>query len=137
MSVQYITPACINEVMSCQASEKKNIEIGMAATYFVGSDRYAMVVTEILGPKKIRVARMEDEDYNDLENYTDNKNIQILRGTRMMKYVQISEDGKSWEGIGKIYTLRKNGRWMAEGQGLWGAGSVHLGHAETYLDPCF
>ena len=133
----YVHPNCLNEIMSCQASEKNNIEIGMAATEFVGSDRYAMIVTEVLGPKKIKVTRMDDEDYKDLKNYTDDKNIQIIRGTRLMKYAVITADGKHWEGTGTIYTLRKNGRWMPEGEGLWGTCSIHLGHAETYLDPCF
>ena len=127
---------CLNEVMSCQASVKENIEIGMAATKFVGSDRYAMIVTEVLGPKKIKVTHMDDNDYEVIDKYS-NGNIQILRGTRMMKYATISEDGKHWEGIGTVYTLRKNGRWMPEGMGLWETCSVHLGHADNYRDPCF
>ena len=38
--------------MGINKSEIKNIKVGMAATMFVGSDRYAMVVTEVLSPKK-------------------------------------------------------------------------------------
>lgn len=134
--ISTITPSCINEVMSCEISKKDNIEIGMAATMYVGSDRYAMVITEILGPKKVRVAHMDHTDYEEIENYTEG-NVQILRGTRMIKYAKISDDGKRWEGTGKIYTLRKNGRWMAEGDGLWGTCSVHIGKADNYRDPSF
>ena len=135
-NIQYITPECINEVMSCRISVKDNLEIGMAATMFVGSDRYAMIITEVLGPKKIRVDHMDDTDYKEIENYTDG-NVQILRGTRMIKYAKISEDGTHWEGTGKIYTLRKNGRWMPEGEGLWGTCSIHIGNADNYRDPSF
>ena len=45
----------INEVMNCKSSAKNNIIPGMGATMFVGSDRYAMVVTEVITPKKIKV----------------------------------------------------------------------------------
>ena len=134
--ISTITPSCINEVMSCEISKKDNIEIGMAATMYVGSDRYAMVITEILGPKKVRVDHMNNTDYEEIENYTDG-NVQILRGTRMIRYAKISEDGKHWEGTGKIYTLRKNGRWMPEGSGLWETCSVHIGKADNYRDPSF
>ena len=134
--MNYVHPNCLNEIMSCQASKKDNIEIGMAATMFVGSDRYAMIVTEVLGPKKIKVDHMDDSDYKDIENYT-NGNIQIIRGTRLAKYAKISENGNSWEGTGKIYTLRKNGRWLPEGAGLWETCSIHIGHADNYLDPSF
>lgn len=136
MNTQYVSTSCINEVMNAKASEKENIEIGMAATMFVGSDRYAMIVTEVLGPKKVRVDHMDDTDYKEIENYTVG-DIQILRGVRMIKYTKISDDGQHWEGTGKIYTLRKNGRWMPEGKGLWETCSIHLGHAENYMDPCF
>ena len=45
----------LNEVMNCKSSAKNNIIPGMGATMFVGSDRYAMVVTEVITPKKIKV----------------------------------------------------------------------------------
>ena len=134
MNVQYISTSCINEVMNAKASEKENIEIGLAATMFVGSDRYAMVVTEVLGPKKIRVNHMDDTDYNSLNE--DDK-IQKLSMERMTKYAITTDGNKHWEGMGKIYTLRKNGRWMPEGEGLWGTCSIHLGHANNYMDPSF
>jgi hypothetical protein len=123
----------INEMMGCRCSNQTP-EIGMTATQFVGSDRYAYVVTEVISSKKIKVARMDDDDYKLLN---ENDPLQILDVTLMMKYVKRTEDKCHWEGSGKIYTLRKNGRWMPEGMGLWETCSIHLGHADNYMDPCF
>lgn len=35
------------------------------------------------------------------------------------------------------YTLRKNCRWIQKGCSEWGAGAIHWGHAEEYLDPSY
>ena len=124
---------CLNEVMSCKASVTKPM-VGLAATMFVGSDRYAMVVTDVLSDKKIMATRMYDEDYKTLN---EKDAIQILDSSVMGKYTYLTEDRKHILPIGIVYSLRKNHRWLKEGQGLWETGSIHLGHAENYLDPCF
>ena len=124
---------CLNEVMSCKASVTKPM-VGLAATMFVGSDGYAMVVTDVLSDKKIMVTRMYDEDY---ETLNEKDAIQILDSSVMGKYTYLTEDRKHILPIGIVYSLRKNHRWLKEGQGLWETGSIHLGHAENYLDPCF
>ena len=129
-----ISVSCINEVMNAQASVKENIVVGLAATRFVGSDRYAYVVTDVINDKKIRVSQMLHADYCSLD---ENESIQHLDTSRMINYVGISGDGKHFQPLGIIYTLRKNGRWMPEGAGLWETGSIHLGHAEEYMDPSF
>ena len=119
--------------MSCKASVTKPM-VGLAATMFVGSDRYAMVVTDVLSDKKIMVTHMYDEDYKTLN---EKDAIQILDSSVMGKYTYLTEDRKHILPIGIVYSLRKNHRWIKEGQDLWGTGSIHLGHAENYLDPCF
>lgn len=124
-----IPVSCLNEVMACRVSIKDDIKVGLAATQFVGSDRYAMVVTEVITARKIRVAPMLNEDYREI---SDTKPIQRLEAEKMVKYV--TREGKP---SGEIYTLRKNGRWIREGEWLWRTGAVHLGYAETYLDPSF
>lgn len=119
--------------MGINKSEIKNIKVGMAATLFVGSDRYAMVVTEVISPKKIRVSHMMDEDYSTL-NENDN-NIQMLSKNQMKKYIYVTDT--SIIPIGVVYSYRKNKRWIAEGSGLWETGGIHLGHATEYRDPSF
>jgi hypothetical protein len=46
----------VNEVMNVKKSETSGIVPGMGATYFIGSDSYAMVITEVLSPKAIMIA---------------------------------------------------------------------------------
>jgi len=123
----------INESMGVRKSETENVKVGMAATMFAGSDSYAMVVTEVISPKKIRVSHMMNEDYSTL-NENDN-NVQILSKEQMKKYVYVTDT--SIIPIGEVYSYRKNHRWIAEGRGLWETGGIHLGHATEYRDPNF
>lgn len=123
----------INEAMGVRKSEANNIKVGMAATMHVGSDLYAMVVTEVISSKKIRVADMMDEDYATLNE--NGKNVQMLSKDQMKKYVDVTDT--SIIPIGEVYSYRKNKRWVAEGRGLWETGGVHLGHATEYMDPSF
>ena len=70
MTVSSISPACINEVMNTRANEIP--KVGMPATMFVGSDRYAMIVLKVKSPKKVIVTYMHDTDY-ETYNYLINK----------------------------------------------------------------
>lgn len=136
MTISSITPECINEVMNTKANE--NPEVGMGATRFVGSDRYSMVVTEVLSPKKVKVAHVPNEFMNKFS--TDENGIMRLpkeylddiieRGNKKMDF------GTPYY-AGIEYTLRKNGRWLPVGTGLWDTCSVRFGYAEDYRDPCF
>ena len=123
----------LNEVMNCKMSST-NPSVGMCATMFVGSDRYAMVVTEVLGKNKIRVDHMTDEDYNG-EKYSDENDNDFIPIFNMHKYARVNNTQTGFESSGKIYTYRKNKRWMPAGEGLWGTCSIHLGKAENYRDP--
>ena len=121
----------VNEYMNCKVSSLEPV-VGMAATMFVGSDRYAMVITEVISPKKIRVDHMDNSDYNTLN---ENDKMQNLSKKQMMNYVNVTD--KTITPSGDIFSYRKNHRWIKEGQDLWGTGSIHLGHAENYRDPSF
>ena len=127
----------LNEAMNCKASVKNEITPGMCGTMYVGSDRYAVVVTEVISPKKIKVAHM----LNEHEQYIrQNENgIDILSPEFVEIYAQFVPDKWGYCGfnVPRTYTLRKNGRWMQQGSEMWGTSSVHIGHAENYRDPCF
>lgn len=103
-------------------------EVGMAATYFIGSDRYPMVVTAVINKRKICIAHMDKSDY---ENFlvTDENNIQRIAASRIDDYIAHAND--------TVYTKRKNGRWVPEGESLWAPGGIEIGTADYYLDPCF
>ena len=121
----------INECMNCKVSSLEPV-VGMAATMFVGTDRYAMVVTEVISPKKIRVDHMNDSDYDTLN---EDEKMQQLSKKQMKDYVVVND--KTITPSGDIFSYRKNHRWIKEGQDLWSTGSIHLGHAENYRDPSF
>ena len=114
----------LNEAMSCRRSEK-NPEQYMAGTMFVGSDRYPIVVVEVVNNKKIKISPIYDDDYNN-HIYEKNGN-QYIKEDYMQKY----------NGNTTTYTYRKNNRWMPMGQSMWGTCSIHLGYADSYLDPSF
>ena len=130
-----IPVSMINEVMSCKMSVTEP-KLGMCATMFVGSDRYAMVVTEVLAKDKIRVDYMEDEDIKS-EKYTDENGAEYVPVFNMCKYAKVNDEQTGFTSRGKIYTLRKNHRWMPKGESLWGCSAIHLGKAEEYRDPSF
>ena len=116
MTISSITPECINEVMNTKADE--NPEVGMGATRFVGSDRYAMVEKFITDENG--VMRLPKKCLDEI----------IKMGEREYEF-----SGPYYAGI--EYTLRKNGRWLPTGLGLWETCSVRFGYAEDYRDPCF
>ena len=57
-----IPVSMINEVMGVQKSDNSNLYVGLCGTMFVGSDRYAMVITEVISSKVVRVDHMNDEE---------------------------------------------------------------------------
>lgn len=126
MQASTIHPNMINEVMNCHRSELIP-EVGMTATMYVGSDRYAMVVTKVITPKKIHVNHLFDMHEDKL--IIGPTGIEYLPG-ELVKHYSSHPDYI-------VYTYRKNGRWMPQGQGCWGTCSIHLGEAENYRDPSF
>ena len=127
----------VNEVMNCKASVKNQILPGMGATMFVGSDRYAMVVVEVVSPKSIKVVHIEDADES---SFVEQNDIQMMPENVLEKYKNLKDYtpgcGQSFY-VKLPYTLRKNGRWMPKGKGMWETGSIHVGCAENYRDPSF
>lgn len=126
----------LNEAMHCSKSQKNNLYVGLCGTQYVGSDRYAVVITEIISPKCVRVAHMRDADYSHNIKQDSNDN-DFLEPSIMENYITIDEERISFKPSGKLFKLRKNGRWIQEGNGLWSTGSVHFGEADEYRDPSF
>lgn len=130
--VSFIHPNMINEAMNCLKSVKECLVPGIGATMYVGSDRYAMIVIEVLTPKKIKVAHL----FNNHEDKLITKNgLQFLPDEYLKEYKKL-DNGNDFHSS-RIYTLRKNGRWMPQGSGLWDTCSIHIGEAENYRDPSF
>jgi len=114
----------VNEFLNCKKSVTKP-EIGMCGTLFVGSDRYAIVVVDVISLKKIRIQHMYEDSVDII---TDKNNVQWLSENQLKKYNKNE---------GNIYTYRKNYRWMQQGANMWGTGAIYIGYADNYLDPSF
>lgn len=122
----------INEIMNGEMHLTTGIESGMCGTEFCGSDRYRVVVVDVITPKKILVSMLHDCDAEQI--FTDDNGIHRLPMERVEKYRNIKP---TYFGHPTVYTLRKNNRWMPKGYGMWETSSVMIGHAEEYRDPCF
>lgn len=125
-----IPVSMINEVINCKRSCNEDLYVGLCGTKFVGSDSYAMVIREILSPKKVKVSHIHSAHLNCI--ITNDNNIEYLPEEYLKEYEKF---GSYYKPI--IYTLRKNNRWVEEGHGLWEPGGIHFGHAEEYRDPSF
>ena len=126
----------VNEVMNCSKSVKNNIIPGMGATMYVGTDRYAMVVTHVISLKKVKVTYVDDLSlFSKDENGIDMMKPNEL--TKLQAYDDYTPCSGHSHGLLHTYTLRKNGRWMPAGKDMWGTCSIHIGHADEYIDPDF
>jgi hypothetical protein len=96
-------------------------EFGMGATICMISDRYGATVTDILSPKIIEVT----ED-----------NAKLIEGSSMSEH-QVYEHTRVLGGKARRFTLRKNGRWVAEHEPLRHGTRLVLGTRESYRDPSF
>jgi hypothetical protein len=131
-----IPVSMINEVMGVQKSDNSNLYVGLGGTMFVGSDQYAMVITEVISSKVVRVAHMDDEDWHNNVLLDENGN-HYLPVYQMSKYARVNDERTSIVPDGSIFTLRKNDRWIKKGAYLWGTCAVHFGAACNYRDPNF
>ena len=129
-----IPVSMVGEVMNVRKSDNSNLYVGLCGTQFVGSDCYAVVITEIISPKAVRIADMTDNDYDNNRLVDENGN-EYLKD--MKNYARVNKERTSIIPIGKVFKLRKNGRWIQEGNSLWATGGVHFGKAEEYRDPSF
>lgn len=97
-------------------------EVGMACTQVLFSDKYAHEVVKVFSPKKIAV-RMKDYKIED-----------YYAGDCKVLDKWFRED----DSIVDIFTLRKGGGWVQEGQpNKFGSVVLALGYARTYRDPSF
>ena len=127
----------VNEVMNCKMAITNNLKPGMGATMYCGSDRYPMVVTAVLSPKKIMVAHVLDAHEDKFT--TDKNGVQMLPQEYLDKYKEFKPDKYGYCGfyVPREYSYRKNGRWMPKGKGMWETSSIHIGCADSYRDPSF
>lgn len=94
-------------------------EVGMGATYCIGSDRYAVTVVKVQGTT-IVWTRQDKTTRVDKNGYGENQ-----------RYINVPNP----EGQLQKFTLRRNGTWRAAGRS--NSGYLQLGERRTYQDPAF
>ena len=108
-------PEVLEEVWN---NREYQVEEGMGATMNLWSDRIAMTVTKVISPKKIEVR----------ENNT------VCKDWYASAYDILPE----LVGGVTVFTLRKNGTWVQEGQPKkFGSVTLTLGFRHHYIDPSF
>lgn len=96
------------------------LKVGIGATEIVGSDRYPYTVVEVLSDKKI-VVQADDYKRTDKNGMSESQTYEYTPNPNSLRVV---------------VTLRKNGRWVREGESGKGRGFA-IGHRDAHQDPHF
>ena len=99
-------------------TQHRTPEVGMPVTLNYYSDRQAATVTEVVSPKKIRV---RNNRVKCIDHYAGD--YQVFPN--------------EFEGGEQVFTKRKNGRWVLEGDGANKGLGLSLGVHDHYVDPTF
>lgn len=131
----------MKQTLKITSFSNKEIEVvlpvpGMFGTMYVGSDRYAVVCTEVISNKKCKLVVM----YNLTEN---NVGSLIKKDDEGVEYIDndyfsyIKE--QSYKEDNQLeFSLRKNGLWYQKGSEMRpGCCGVRFGYAQPYCDPSF
>jgi hypothetical protein len=96
-------------------------EVGIGATLVVGSDRYPMTIVAV------------EKDGNKVTVQHD-KFILVdgSRNSESQTYSYIPNPNAPLD----VYTKRKNGRFVKQGDTMWGC-ALHIGRRRAYFDPGF
>lgn len=98
-------------------------EVGMGATILMWTDRHAATVTKVSASRK-QVTVQEDK-----ATRTDN--------------LGMTDSGQEYtfepnpDAPERVYTLRKNGAWVRQGEPLRGGQRLAIGHRDHYYDFSF
>jgi hypothetical protein len=97
-------------------------EVGMGVTMSVGSDRYPYTIVEVINPSK-KIIIQEDT-------------ARLVEGSAMSEH-QKYEYAPNPEGKLVTLTKRKFGKWVTQGESVYGGSRFYLGERAQYLDPSF
>jgi hypothetical protein len=104
-----------------ETAKPQNPTVGMGCTILMYSDRHAATVVAILSPKRIQIQE-------DTAKRTDNNGM-----SESQEYTYEPNPN----GPTHIVTLRKNGRWVLQGQSKQNGTVVRMGDRDAYYDYSF
>lgn len=96
-------------------------QVGMGATELLFSDRHPYTIIKVNSPKKItlqqdRAVRIDQNGLSEIQEYRYEPDTQ---------------------GPTRVATLRKNGRWITQGESIKNGAAFALGYREEYYDFSF
>jgi len=97
-------------------------EVGMGATILCWSDRHAATIVKVYTPKKIGI-KQDKATRVDKNGMTDSG--------QHYEYSPVDSNPE------EVYTLRKNGRWVKQGETATGGGNLAIGYRDEYYDYSF
>jgi len=108
-----------NSILGNSAS--KTPQIGDGGTIIMYTDRHAVTIVEVIGKAKVRVQRDtairgDCNGMSDLQSWIHRVNL---------------------NGSIQTFTLRKNGRWIQEGEAMHNGTQLSIGKRSTYHDFSF
>jgi len=114
-------------------------KIGMLGTEYVGSDRYAVVCTQVYSLRKVAVGKLhyltEDNVKNNPDILIDEEGVMWMSPDVLKKYgIDGSSDIERWTLRINKTTGKKS--WHEEGKARKSS-SIHWGIANPYRDPDF
>jgi hypothetical protein len=102
---------------------KDEIKVGTPGCYQIGSDRYPIIVTEVISPRKIVVMQIHFE--------ADKANGHEYFGSQNWKFYPEERHSPV------TLTLRKNGRFVRQGLAMRYGSGYGFGQFSAYQDPSF
>lgn len=103
-------------------SKNPNPTVGMGATVLMWTDRSPATVVEV--SKSGKSVTIQSDNYRRTD-------------TNGMSECQDYEYTPNPNGSKRVFTLRKNGRWVAEGSTMNAGERLSLGHRDRYYDFSF
>lgn len=135
----------MKQTLKIKSFNNKEIEVvlpvpGMFGTMYVGSDRYAVICTEVISNKKCNIIICHNLTENNIEDVTkkDEEGIEYMDPT-YFEYIKEKFKNVDPEYDERLeYSLRKNGLWYQKGSEMRpGCCGVRFGYAQPYCDPSF
>ena len=111
----------LNNLMLTGTKGQPTPEVGMGATELCWTDRHAYTIVEVINHRRIVVqrdvaVRVDSKGMSDSQDYRFEQNPNAKKVT---------------------YTLRKNGRWIKEGESLKNGTQIRIGERDEYYDYSF
>jgi len=122
----------INDIMSRQTKGQPTPEVGMGATWFSGSDRYAATIVEVIEKNGTFIIAIQDDNAqvtNIGSGGTGGEEYEYSKNEKgCIRHFRFKKDGVKWENVVKN---EETGRWNL------GYGNCAIGYRQAYRNPSF